>query len=152
MQQPDYVEFFHRHADTFSRILTGELDATRLGDSYAESFVAASANGIVQAGHHDERFSEALRDSTEFYRRIGTRRMQVRGVQPQALDDEHDQVRVAFRTDHRRPDGHELGLEFEVTYLLQRREGGPRIFAFVTGDEMALYRAHGLVDDAGRPA
>jgi hypothetical protein len=38
-----------------------------------------------------------------------------------------------------------------VLYLLQRRAGGPKIFAFVAGDEMSVYRQHGLVNDKGEP-
>ncbi len=45
-----------------------------------------------------------------------------------------------------------LSIEFDVVYMLQRREGGPKIFAFVAGDEMALYRQYGLVDEEGKPA
>ena len=40
---------------------------------------------------------------------------------------------------------------FDVTYMLQRRPDGPRIFGFVAGDEMALYREYGLVDEDGKP-
>jgi hypothetical protein len=42
-------------------------------------------------------------------------------------------------------------LDADVVYMLQRREGGPKIFAFVAGDEMGIYRRYGLVDEQGRP-
>ena len=37
------------------------------------------------------------------------------------------------------------------TRRIQRCDDGPKIFAFVAGDEMALYRKYGLVDGDGKP-
>ncbi|MBO9716481.1 MAG: hypothetical protein J7507_06640 [Pseudoxanthomonas sp.] len=45
-----------------------------------------------------------------------------------------------------------LAVPFDVLHLLQRRAAGPKIFGFIAGDEMALYRAHGLVDGDEHPA
>jgi hypothetical protein len=44
-----------------------------------------------------------------------------------------------------------LSIPVPVSFLMQRRPGGPRIFGFVAGDGMAVYREHGLVDDQGKP-
>ena len=60
-------------------------------------------------------------------------------------------VRPFFRADYRKKDGSQVSIEFDVAYMLQRRVGGPKIFAFVAGDEMALYREYGLVDKDGKP-
>jgi len=60
-------------------------------------------------------------------------------------------VRPYFHADYKKKNGEAQPIEFDVVYMLQRREDGPKIFAFVAGDEMAIYREHGLVDDEGRP-
>jgi hypothetical protein len=73
-------------------------------------------------------------------------------VEATPIDAGHDMVRPYFRADYRRKDGETLSIEFDVVYMLQQREGGPKIFAFVSGDEMGLYRQHGLVDEEGKPA
>ena len=49
-------------------------------------------------------------------------------------------------------DGMEVSIPFDVCDLIQRRSGGPKIFGFIAGDEMAVYREHGLVDESGQPA
>jgi hypothetical protein len=68
------------------------------------------------------------------------------------IDAFHDMVRPYFRADYRKKNGDDLSIPFDLAYTLQRREGGPKIFAFIAGDEMALYREHGLVDEEGKPA
>jgi hypothetical protein len=69
-----------------------------------------------------------------------------------ALYENHDRVRVFYTAGYRRKDGTEVSLAFDVLYLLQRRSGGPKIFGFIAGDELAAYKQHGLVDEAGQPA
>lgn len=151
MNAPDYREFFERYVDVFNQVLDGHAPAEQVRASYAEHFVSASAGGMVQGGANDERYAQVLRDGAEFHRLIGTQRMHLRGVEAMPIDEQHDLVRVRMRSDHEQRDGQPLGLDFVVTYLLQRRDGGPKIFAFIAGDEMALYREHGLVDEQGRP-
>ena len=61
-------------------------------------------------------------------------------------------MRVFYVAQYERSDGAWITIPFDVLYLLQRRKDGPKIFAFIAGDEMALYREHGLVDADGNPA
>jgi hypothetical protein len=42
-------------------------------------------------------------------------------------------------------------IDFDIAYLLQRRDSGPKIFAFASVDELALFREMGLVDAEGKP-
>ena len=78
--------------------------------------------------------------------------MAVERVEPEPIHPDHDRVRVFYRASYRKKDGTELSIPFDVLYLLQRRPGGPRIFGFISGDEMGAYRQHGLVGDDGKPA
>ena len=39
----------------------------------------------------------------------------------------------------------DIAIDFTVTYLLASRGESYEIFAFIAGDEMALYREHGLL-------
>lgn len=50
-----------------------------------------------------------------------------------------------FTADYEKADGETLSLDFDVSYLTEVRDDVVRIFAFVAGDEMALYREKGLV-------
>jgi hypothetical protein len=57
-------------------------------------------------------------------------------------------ARVGYRASYEKQDGEKIHLDFEVTYMLAARAESFEIFAFVAGDEMALYRKHGLVPDS----
>ena len=150
MDVPDYYEFFEGYVQTFNRMLAGEADAETVRLCYADAFISAGANGMVECTRNDHHYGKVLREGAEFYRRIGTRRMNVRRVEPQPIDEEHDLVRVLMSSEYQQR-GTEITIDFDVTYLLQRRADGPKIFAFVSGDEMALYRERGLVDEQGQP-
>lgn len=89
-----------------------------------------------------------LQQGYAFYRRIGTRAMALRDVTTTPIDAAHWLAQVGYRAHYVKPDGEPLDLDFEVNYMLAARGDTYEIFAFVTGDEMALYREHGLLPDS----
>ena len=149
---PDYDALFREYAAVYNRSLGDKVDAKAIRGFFAEAFLAAGVNGEVNAGTNDKDFETTLHQAYGFYKSIGTRSLQVNKVEPKPLFDGHDVVRVFYTAKYRKPHGEDLAIPFTVVYLLQRREGGPKIFAFIAGDEMALYKQHGLVDDHGQPA
>lgn len=151
MRQPDYEAFFSNYVDVFNRSMTDGSDVDAIRASYAEYFVSAGG-GAVQGGANDERYGEVLRQGAGFYKAIGLTGMTLLKVEVTSIDAGHDMVRPYFRADYRKKRGEDLSIPFDLVYMLQRREGGPKIFAFIAGDEMALYREHGLVDEEGKPA
>lgn len=151
MGMPDYEQFFREYAAAYRRSLGETVDSKMIRAFFAEGFVAASTTGKVQAGENDDAFEETLKKGYAFYKAIGTRSMDVERVEAQSLCEAHDKVRVFYRAGYRRPDGKALEIPFDVTYLLQRRQGGPKIFAFVAGDEAALYKQHGLISEGSSP-
>ena len=152
MQQPDYEAFFRNYVDVFNGSMKGGVDVDAIRASYAEYFVSAGAGGAVQGGANDEKYAEVLRQGAGFYQAIGLQGMALLKVEATPIDAGHDMVRPYFRADYLKKDGKSVSIEFDVVYMLQRRDGGPKIFAFVAGDEMGLYRQHGLVDEEGKPA
>jgi hypothetical protein len=152
MQRPDYEAFFRNYVDVFNGSMKDGVDADAILANYAEYIVSASAGGAVQGGANDGKYVEALRQGAGFYQAIGLLGMALLKVEVTAIDAEHDMVRPHFRADYRKKDGKTVSIEFDVVYMLQRRAGGPKIFAFVAGDEMGMYRQHGLVDEHGKPA
>lgn len=152
MDVPDYEEFFREYAKAYERSLGASVDVAAIRSFFAETFVSASVSGRVATGANDETFAELLRKGFGFYKAIGTTSMKIDRVEPEALYENHDRVRVFYSAAYRSKDGREASIPFDVLYLLQRRSGGPKIFGFIAGDEMAVYRAHGLVDETGQPA
>lgn len=140
-------EFFAGYAEAFNRSLGETVDTAGIRRHFSSCFVGAGPQG-VRCGQNDEQFAEALETGYAFYRSIGTRAMAVRGVTTVPVDALHTLARVAYRASYVKPDGDPLEIDFEVSYLLAAREETYEIFAFVTGDEAALYREHGLLPDA----
>lgn len=160
MDLPDYEAFFRAYAKAYERSLGDSADVAAdvaagvatIRSFFAEAFVSASVSGQVAAGANDAAFEETLRKMYGFYKAIGTTGMKVDRVEPEVLYENHDRVRVFYSAGYRRRDGTAVSIPFDVLYLLQRRNGGPKIFGFIAGDEMAVYRKLGLVDETGQPA
>lgn len=149
---PDYEHFFREYAQAYERSLGESVDVGAIRSFFAESFISASIDGRVAAGANGEAFEQALKSGYGFYRAIGTTSMRVDRVEIEALCENHDRVRVFYCAGYRKKNGTEVSIPFDVVYLLQRRSAGPKIFDFIAGDEMAVYKQHGLVDDNGQPA
>ena len=152
MDLPDYEEFFREYANAYERSLGESVDVATIRSFFAEAFISASVGGQVAAGANDETFEQTLRKGYGFYKAIGTASMRVDRVEAEPLCENHDRVRVFYSAGYEKRDGTKVSIPFDVLYLLQRRSGGAKIFGFVAGDEMAVYRAHGLVDETGQPA
>jgi len=148
---PDYEKFFREYAKAYERSLDDSGDVAAIRAFFTDAFVSASVNGQVAAGANDDSFEETLRQGYRFYKSIGTKSMKVDRVQAKPLYANHDSVRVFYVAGFRKRDGTDVAIPFDVLYLLQRRNDGPKIFGFIAGDEMAVFRAHGLVDETGQP-
>lgn len=151
MDLPDYEAFFRAYTQAYERSLGDSVDVAAIRGFFAEAFVSAGVNGHVAVGANDDSFAETLKNGFGFYKAIGTTSMQVVRVESKALHENHDWVRVFYVAGYRRKDGAEVSIPFDLCYLVQRRSGGPKIFGFIAGDEMAAYKALGLVDETGQP-
>jgi hypothetical protein len=144
--QPDFRAFFEEYCAAFNRSLGERVDTDAIMSAFADCFVGASPQG-VSCGHNGAHFREVLETGYKFYKDVGTERMNVRGVDVTEIAPDHHSVRVAWRADYKRRDGSPVSIDFDVTYFLQTQRGqGPKIFAYVTGDEMAALEQHGLLD------
>lgn len=139
--------FFEAYTARFNDALEAPSDRALLEEiaaQYTSTFMAAGPQG-VSAGENDAAFIDVLEQGYRQYAAIGTRRMAVRGVRVTPIDEQHAMARVAFRASYVRPsDGEAIDLDFEVTYLLQKQDRW-QVFAFIAGDEQALYREYGLL-------
>jgi hypothetical protein len=111
--------------------------------AFADCFVAANPRGVA-CGQNDGRFRAAIPQGWEFYRRTGMTSMEIVLIQVTPLDEIHAMARVRWDSRYRKPDGQEEQIGFEVIYLLQIRDGVPKIFAYITGDEEKALREKGL--------
>jgi len=150
MQMPDYDRFFRAYVDFYNAALENKPVIEDLRQCYGEYLVGASGTEIV-GGENNEEFGATLDKGYGFYRELGVSGMQLRGTEPTEIAPGHDLVRVSFRAimaGRKEPTG---PIDFDIAYLLQRRDSGPKIFAFASVDELALFREMGLVDAEGKP-
>ena len=147
MVNTNVERFFTGYVDAFNRSLGDTVDTDAIMTHFSPCFVAAGPQG-VKCGENDETFVEVLRQGYGFYRQIGLQQMALRAVTTTPIDDDHQLARVGYRASYEKQDGEKIDLDFEVTYMLAARAESFEIFAFVAGDEMALYRKHGLVPDS----
>lgn len=136
--------FFERYESVFNRALAGDAGMEEAAALYAAEFIAASPAGVT-TGRNDDALRRVMAEGYARYRAIGTKEMRVRGVRVSALDDLHCVAHVAWTAVYAREDGPDTAIDFEVHYFLQMLDGEPKVFGWVSGDEEALLRAHGIV-------
>lgn len=145
---PDFERFFDEYAAAFNRSLGDRVDADGIRRHFAGCFVGAGPGGI-QCGANDDGFARKLDEGYAFYKKIGTQKMTMTRVEATAIDTRHHLVKVFYRADYRKPDGADVSIDFDVSYVLQTKDSVSKIFAFIAGDEMAVYRKHGLLPSEG---
>jgi hypothetical protein len=136
--------FFESYANLYNRALAGENVFADLASRFSPKFIAAGPDGVV-TGKQGAAFRRQLDKAYRFYRQIGTKRMTAKRVEVTKIDEAHSMAKVHYCADYVKPDGSPLKLEFDVAYFLDMSTVKPKIFGFVAGDEMGLYRQHGLI-------
>lgn len=140
---PDYDTFFAGYVDAYNRSLGDTVDTDGIRAYFADSFIGSGPTGS-RCGLNDESFADSLRQGYAFYRSIGTRCLSLRRLDVSEIDAAHDQVRVFYRAEYEKA-GQPISIDFDVVYLLQTVTGKTTIFAFISGDETALYKQYGLI-------
>jgi hypothetical protein len=136
--------FFEGYAEGFNRALGPSPDLGAIARRYTDAFIAAGPQGVA-VGQNDGTFKETLRKGYDFYRSIGTKEMRVRSIDVHPIDDLHALASVHWGSRYVAKDGREVSIDFDVHYLLQLIGGEPKVFGFISGDEQATLREHGLV-------
>ncbi len=136
--------FFQDYVAAFNRSLGESPDLETVRASFTSCFVAAGPTEVI-CGKNDDEFLKILEQGYAFYRSIGTRSMTLLKVDLTPIDANHQMARVFYSSEYERRDGEIVTIDFDVTYMLHIEKDKPQIFAYVTGDELALLREHGLV-------
>ena len=136
--------FFERYERSFNRALAGDMGMDELSDLYAPSFIAASPAG-VQAGQNDDGLRHAMAQGYAHYRAIGTKAMRLRDVRIDAIDERHCLAHVSWQATYARGNQPDVVIDFDVHYFVQQLNDEPKVFGWVSGDEQALLREHGIL-------
>ena len=137
--------FFAAYAQRFNESLKDPpiVDADAVRNAFAKYFVGASPAG-VRGGKNGVFFKFMVPRGFAYYKKIGTTAMNIASVGITEINDLHVMARVGWDSRYLK-DGKEISIPFENVYLLQLTSEGPKIFAYITGDEQTVLKEHGLV-------
>ena len=137
-------DLFRRYESLFNRALAGTVEMEEIASLYAAQMIGASPAGVM-AGGNDQRFRQAMAEGYAHYRAIGTKGMRIRDIRLSPIDDRHCLAHVAWTATYARTDLPETALDFDVHYLVQVLEGEAKVFGWISGDEQALLKRHGII-------
>lgn len=137
-------QFFAAYEKRFNDAIHGEIDVQGMANAFGPYFVEASPLGI-HGGTNDLEFHKKIPQSMEFYKKIGTHKMEITDEAVTPLDDLHCMVKIHWKAYYKNKDNTDLIIEFDVIYFLQHMNNEPKIFAYITGDEQDVLRKHGLI-------
>jgi len=135
---------FARYQRFFNRALEGDANLDEAASFYASAFIAASPAGVL-AGKNDDQLGQIMERGYERYRAIGTKEMRMRDIRLSPMDEHHCVAHVAWTAIYSRRDAPDISIDFDVHYLVQKLNGEPKIFGWVSGDEQALLKEYGIV-------
>jgi hypothetical protein len=144
MMETSVRKFFERYESFFNQSLGGDMDMDELAALYASEFIAASPAGVM-TGRNDDQLKQVMAQGYARYRAMGTKDMRVRNVRLSTMDDHHCVAHVAWRATYARKDHPDVAIDFDVHYFVQKLDGEPKVFGWVSGDEQALLRKHGII-------
>lgn len=144
MMEDGVRKLFERYESFFKRSLGGDIDTDEVASLYASDFIAASPAGVM-AGKNDDQFKKAMSQGYAHYRAIGTKEMRMRNVRLSPIDEHHCVAHVAWTATYARQDQADVAIDFDVHYFIQKLDGKPKVFGWVSGDEQALLRKHGII-------
>lgn len=79
------------------------------------------------------------------YRAMGAKAMRIRSFRLTPMDEQHCVAHVGWTASYARKDGADVPIEFDAHYLVQTLDGESKVFGWVSGDEEALLREHGII-------
>jgi hypothetical protein len=137
-------KFFERYESFFNQSLNGKINMDEVASLYASEFIAASPAGVM-TGKNDDQLKHVLAQGYAHYRAIGTKAMRMRNVRLSPIDERHCVAHVAWTATYARKDQADVAIEFDVHYFVQTLDDEPKVFGWVSGDEQALLRKHGII-------
>jgi hypothetical protein len=136
-------ELFERYEHVFKCALRGDTNMNEAALLYAPEFIAATPAGVM-TGKNDEQLKQVMAEGYARYRAQGMKDMRARELRISPIDDGHCIVHVAWTATYARKDQPDVAIDFEVHYFVRGLGSEPRVFGWVSGDEQALLKQHGL--------
>ncbi len=140
----DVRKFFKAYERVYNDAMGGEVNMDDVGQMYSTGFVSVTPAGVM-VGENGQPLKDVMRKGFEAYRALGSKKMTYTDVAVTAIDRDHCVARVQWSGQYQRKNKECLTIDFEVNYLVERRDGRLKVFGWITGDEQAEFRKHGLL-------
>ena len=137
------IDAYGKRADNALRDPPVE-DVDGLVASFADFFVESSPKGVA-GGANDASFRSAIPKGYAHYRAVGGKHMTIKGLKVIELDHCHAVADVDWDFAYTNKAGKSGHVTFTNFYFVTIAGGTPRIFAYVTPDEVQAMQEHGLV-------
>lgn len=137
-------KLFERYERCFNQSVSGDMDLDAVASLYAPEFIGAAPAG-VRTGKNDDQFKQIMAQGYAHYRAIGTKEMRVRRVRLSPIDEHHCVAHVAWTATYARQNQPDVAIDFDVHYLIQKLDGDPKVFGWVSGDEQEVLKKHGII-------
>jgi hypothetical protein len=137
-------KLFERYERVFEASLRGDVDMDDVAALYAPEFITASPAGVM-TGKNDQQLKQVMAQGYARYRAIGTKAMRMRGLRISPMDEHHCVAHVAWTATYARTDQADVTIDFDVHYLIQQLDADPKVFGWISGDEQALLKEHGII-------
>jgi hypothetical protein len=145
--EPAIRRFFEAYQGRMNAALQKRpaVDVAAAAAAFARYFVGSSPRQVYGA-KNGWLFRLMIPRGYAHYRRLGTQRMEIRGLSIVPLDDHHVLARTHWWSSYRRKSGDLVEIEFDNIYVLRIETGQePQIFGYITGDEQQVLKDHGLI-------
>lgn len=141
--------FFADYAARANRALQDhpEIDVDAAVAAFTECFVEAHPGGVM-CFQNNARFHAAVPQLFESQRGLGARSMTIDQLELTELNEQHHMANVQWRVVYKLNEGRQISAVFDEIYFVQIRDGLPRIFAYIAGDQDKLLRDLGILGTA----
>jgi hypothetical protein len=96
-------------------------------------------------GKNDDHLKEVMAQGYARYRAMGTKAIRISNVRVSPIDAYHCVAHVAWTATYARQDQPDMTINFDVHYFVQKLDGEPKVFGWVSGDEQALLRKQDII-------
>jgi hypothetical protein len=137
-------KLFELYEQVFRNGLRGSINMNEVASLYAPEFIAATPAGVV-TGKNDEQLQQVMAKGYAHYRAVGMKDMRFRELRISPIDEQHCVAHVAWTATYARNNQPDVAIDFEVHYFVQELSSELKVFGWVSGDEQALLKQHGVI-------
>lgn len=137
--------FFNEYSDLFNNAIKAVVpDVEQVAELYSDCFIGANPLG-VQCGKNNKALRDQMLKGYDFYKKIGITSMDIVSKEITILDEFHTMTKVRWKSNFIKKDNTKGSIEFENIYLTQTKDNQHKVFAWITGNEQAALKEHGLI-------